>query len=418
MGHSLAKSETADVIVIGGGIVGCSTAYYLSKRGFDVQLLEARDLASGATGHNIGYVWIQTRKPGPELELSMFTHNMLPHLQEELDYDFELRQTGGMIYYETEDQAQIMKEFADKRNEDGITIKLLDKKEALEMAPVLPDKVIGSTFCPMDSLVHPGLYTQAFAFAARRNHTRIRTGVSVESLITEKNRVVGVKTSDGVIKAKYVVVCTGAWTPELTAKHGLNIPIFGMRLQIISTAALEDRILDRALYGPVSAKQYKYFQELPSYKDEAFREDYEWRYEMIILHGANQMKSGHFLFGMPMDYPGLVTEPSLQGIGMMSEAMHQDFPSLRTATFERAWASVLPFTTDSLPIIDFVPQYEGLLLNAGHAFGNAAGPASGMMAAEMIAGEKTTLDRSAYSLSRPELATFMQGIDSELKIQH
>ena len=407
MGHRITLNETCDVVVIGGGIVGSASAYFLAKKGFNVMLLEKNDIASGASGHNAGYVWTHTRKPGPELALVNETNKMLPHLPEELDYDFELRQTGGMIFFKTEDQAQVMKEFVDQRNKDGVTMKLLDKLEAREMAPVLSDDVLGATFCPLDSLINPTLYPQAFVHAARRLKARIRTGTKVISINTENDRVTGVKTTEGDIKSKFVVLAAGAWMTELVEKLGLTIPVFPMRLQMISTVPLEERLLERCLYGPVSAKQYKMFQDLPSYKDDAFNADYEWRYEMLILHGSNQMKSGHYIFGMPMDYPGMVTTPDTKGIGLSMEAMHEDFPLLRSASFERAWASLLPFTIDSLPIIDFVPEFEGLFVNNGHPFGNGGGPISGLLTAEMIAGESTTIDVSPYNIKRPDLAGVM-----------
>ena len=111
MGHRITLNQTCDVVVIGGGIVGSASAYFLAKKGFNVMLLEKNDIASGASGHNAGYIWIHTRKPGPELTLVSETNKMLSKLPEELDYDFELRQIGGMIFFKTEDQAQIMKEF-------------------------------------------------------------------------------------------------------------------------------------------------------------------------------------------------------------------------------------------------------------------------------------------------------------------
>ena len=409
MGHNIFLSESTDVIIVGGGIVGCASAYFLSKKGFNVTLLEAGDLASGATGHNIGYVWVHTRKPGTELDLVNATLKMLPNLPDELDYDFELRQNGGMIFFNREDQVPIMEEFVKQRNKDGVEMKILDKKEALEMAPVLPEETLGSTFCPSDSLVNPTLYVRAFANGARRQKVRILTGTRVIGVNEEKGKVTGVKTSEGDIKSKYVLLATGAWTAQLAEKLKLNIPIFSMRLAMISTTPLKERVLDRALYGPVSSKQYKYFQDLPSYTDDAFKADYEWRYEMLLLHGSNQTKSGHFMFGMPMDYPGLVTEPDMRAVGLMVEAVHTDFPALRTATFERAWASVLPFTTDSLPIVDFVPEYEGLFICAGHVFGNGGGPITAKLAAEMIAGETPSFDISPFKINRPELTEMAEG---------
>ena len=165
-------------------------------------------------------------------------------------------------------------------------------------------------------------------------------------------------------------------------------------------------MLDKCLYGPESAKQYKLFQDLPSYDDEAFRVDYEWRYVTLFLQAANQMKAGNMLFGIPMDYPASIEiahTVDTRGVGVMVEAMYSNFPALKNAVFDRAWGRVVPFTSDSLPVIDFVPEFEGLLINSGHTFGNATGPISGILTSEMIAGEKTSLDVSPYRLKRPAL---------------
>jgi len=406
MGHNIGLDNRCDVVIVGGGIIGCTAAYYLAKKGFDVILLESGDLASGATGHNIGYIFMHTRIPGPQLDLAGATHRIAPNLPDELDYDFELRQNGGMIYFDKEAQLPIMKEFVEQRNKDGVTMQLLDKKEALEMAPLLPESTIGATFCPLDCLVNPTLYVRAFANAARRHGALIRTGIEVLSVNTDKSKVTGVKTAEGDIESKYVVLAAGGRTTQLTEKLGLKLGIFSMRLQLMTTAPLEERLLDKCLYGPESAKQYKLFQDLPSYDDEAFRVDYEWRYETLFLQAANQMKAGNMLFGIPMDYPASVeiaNTADTRGVGVMVESMYSNFPALKNAVFDRAWGRVVPFTSDSLPVIDFVPEFEGLLVNSGHTFGNATGPISGILTAEMIAGEKTSLDVSPFSLKRPAL---------------
>jgi len=393
----------ADVIVVGGGIVGASSAYYLAERGFRVTLLEARDLAWGASGRNLGYIWLHCRRPGPELDLAMTARRSLSQLPGQLDADFELRCNGGMIFFKTEAQARVMSEFVRQRNADGVEMRLLDAREARELAPLLPETVLGATYCPLDAQVNPGLYVRAFAAAAQRLGAEVRVGTPVQRLHTENGRVTGVDVLEGRLSAATVVLATGAWAPELARTLGLEVPVYPMRLQVVSTAPMPP-LLDKLLYGPVAVKQYRIFQDLRGFCAEDFGADYESTYERLLLQAVCQTRSGNFLLGCAMDYPGFVWEPDLPGIATITHGVLQDLPALRPAPFERAWAGVLPFTSDNLPIIDFVPGYEGLMVAAGHVFGNAAGPTTGRLVAEILAGVPTTVDVGPFAFDRPSLA--------------
>lgn len=141
-------ATTPDVLIIGGGIIGSATAYHLARRGASVTLLEASSLAYGATGRNLGYIWVHTRRPGPELELVMHLRRELEGLPEELGAEFGLRTDGGLLYVHTEAQLATLREFVAGRQADGVDIRMLDGDEARSMAPILPDSVIGASFCP------------------------------------------------------------------------------------------------------------------------------------------------------------------------------------------------------------------------------------------------------------------------------
>ncbi|MBI2469567.1 MAG: FAD-binding oxidoreductase [Candidatus Rokubacteria bacterium] len=391
-----------DVIVVGGGIVGAASAYYLAKRGFGVTLLEARDLAYGASGRNLGFVWLHTRRPGPELDLALTSRRLLADWPEELDFDFELSCHGGMIFFQSEEQARVMAEFVRRRRADGVEMRLVDAREARELAPLLPEGTQGASYCPLDAQVNPALYVRAFATAAQRLGAEVRVGEPVRRLIVQNGRVAGVEIDGGAISAGTTVLAAGAWTPELARSLGLEVPIHPMRLQIVSTAPLP-RMLDRPVYGAVAVKQYRVFQELPGFDAKAFEADYEQEYEMPLLQAICQTRGGHFLLGCSMDYPGFVWEPDLRGIALITGAMLRDLPALRQARFDRAWAGILPYTLDNYPIIDFVPGYEGLMVAAGHVFGNAAGPTTGLLVSEMVARAQTTIDVTPFRFDRPSL---------------
>jgi len=399
---------STDVLVIGGGIVGAATAYQLARRGAEVILLEADQLASGATGRNLGFIWLHTRRPGPELELVMATRNGLEGLPDELGADFGLRTNGGLIYFTTEAQAAVMREFVERRVGDGVPMRLLDGDEAREMAPILPETVLGASFCPLDAQIDSRRYVRAFAAAAQRAGARVVEGTAARTLETRDGRITRVSTDIGPISAGHVVLAAGAWSPYLAAQLGLDLPIHPMRLQIVQTEPMAPR-LDVVLYGPAAVKQYAMFRELPSYRHEAFATELEDRLGLALLESACQTADGSYLLGIAMDFPGFDWKPDLAGVALVAEGMAAALPELRAARFARAWAGVLPMTSDSLPIIGRAPGFDDLIIASGHVFGNGAGPTTGMLVADLICGTEPAMDMTPFRPDRRSLEPVAAG---------
>jgi glycine/D-amino acid oxidase-like deaminating enzyme len=396
-------STSPDVLVIGGGIVGCATAYHLARRGASVTLLEARRLAYGATGRNLGYIWIHTRRTGPELELVMHLRAQLEELQGMLDDDFDLRTEGGLLYVHTDEQLTTLREFVARRQADGVDIRLVDGDEARSLAPILPDTVIGASFCPLDAQMDSTRYVRAFARAAERSGARIVEDAPVRSLEREGRRIARVVTDSETFTPGHVVVAAGAWTAELLGSLGADVPIHAMRLQIVQTTPM-DRTLGPVLYGPAAVKQYRIFRDLPSFRAEDWANDAERRHGKALLEAVCQRADGSYLLGCAMDYPGSVWEPDLSGIALVAESLPATMPALRSARFATAWAGVLPFTTDNLPIIDALPDFDDTYIAAGHVFGNGAGPTTGRLVADLVCGDEPLMDMAPFRADRPGLS--------------
>jgi glycine/D-amino acid oxidase-like deaminating enzyme len=192
-------------------------------------------------------------------------------------------------------------------------------------------------------------------------------------------------------------VAGGVWARSLLVPAGVDLPTGAERLQVVATAPVADRI-EPLVYGPLAAKQYELFRSLPSYLDEYFVAPYE-EAGVELLELLAQRADGSVLIGCPMDYPAtLELAPTLEGLAVTTRAIVDDFPGLRRANVDRTWAGLLPFTTDTLPIID--EARPGLYVAAGHVYGNAAGPMTGKLLAQLVRGEEPEITLDECRLER------------------
>ncbi|MBX5470245.1 MAG: FAD-binding oxidoreductase [Thermoleophilaceae bacterium] len=388
-----------NVVVVGGGIVGCATAYFAAREGMKVTLLEKQTIAFGASGRNPGFVWLHCRNPGFALEISRAGRALYPQLLEELPGGFEFRARGGLIYFNNEQQGAVFEEFVAARRADGLDIELIDGAEVRRLVPPIRPDVLGASFCSEDAQINTPTVVRALAAGARREGADIREGVSVEGLVFSGEEVVGVETDHGRVEADAVVMAAGAWSNPLLKSAGIDLPVGGERLQVVATEPLPFQI-QPVVYGPLATKQYTLFRELPSWDPELFRAPYESEQGIEMLQLVAQRASGEVLVGCPMDYPAEIDlRPTLSGLRATAEAIGEDFPALADAPVARTWAGVLPYTTDMVPVID--EARPGLFIAAGHVFGNAAGPVTGRLITQLMAGQEPEIDLTECRFGRP-----------------
>ena len=218
---------SAEIVVVGSGVIGSSIAYHLARQGRQVLVVERERPAvePAASWASAGGVRRQGRDPA-EAALAIESIERWPSLAEELGADLGYQQGGNLYVGEGDQEAEIVAQFVERQHANGFAdVRLLDRQEAHEVAPALSETVTAASYSPKDGQADPVLTTRAFADAAARHGATAWHDTATLSLIVEGARVTGVRTSRGDVQAEAVVLAAGAWTDELALTAGLTLPI-------------------------------------------------------------------------------------------------------------------------------------------------------------------------------------------------
>jgi len=377
------QHQSADVIVVGGGVVGCSIAYRLAARGRRVLLLERRGLASGASGRNGGMTGagssMHSRSPAGRSLYTLTTANlaMLRGLPDELGADLELRLPGTLDVITTPEQHAHLTKAVAEQQAAGIHVSLLDTQEARALLPALSPAILGASFAHDRGHLWPFALVHAFANAARRHGAELRTETAVERLERRGDRVVGVVAAGEFIEAGEVVLATNAYTRQLLADLpvGAIVPARG---QILVTQALPP-IVNRP-FGTNFDKEYG--RQTPDGK--------------VLCGGYRRLDTNEGLG----TYEERVTPAVLSGI---ARCLTELFPVLRRGRVRvaRCWAGIMGFTADGLPLIGPIPGTPGLTLAAGfNGGGFSLAGIAGQVVADLLTERATGYDLAPFDPGR------------------
>jgi len=360
--------EASDAVIIGGGIIGCASAYYLAARGIRPMILERRGLATEASGANAGMVGASGGIPGQTLAHTKKSLELLARDAQELGGPVELVREGRVVLAAGEAEWQEVQEFAATRQREGVETRLLPADDLRRLEPGLGPGFVGAAFVPGDGHVNPFLLTHAYAGAAQRQGAEVRLGAEAVRVEVSRGRVTGVLTQAGRIAAPRVVLAAGAWSRALLAPLGIPLPVRPGRGQMLVTEALPP-LTPRVLRTPAL--------------------------------GIRQDVRGHVLIGSTVEDVGYNREVTLPTLGLFSRLAIALLPVLREARIIRTWAGLRPMTPDALAIIDTAPGVEGLYLATGHSrTGVTYGPVTAWLLAQLIAEGTTQLPLDPFRLGR------------------
>jgi sarcosine oxidase subunit beta len=365
--------ETAEIVVVGGGIVGCSVAYHLAAKGCrNVALVEKDLVCFGSTGKSAGGIRVQFSSE-VNIRLSLEALKILAGFRDEFGVDPGFRQTGYLFLATTEEELAMFRQNVALQQGFGIPVELLAPDEIRRRVPVLRvDDVAGGSFCPWDGNASPHEVTQAYAAGARRLGARVHEGRAVAEVAVEDGRVVAVETSAGPIVCDVVVICAGPYAGHVGAMAGVELPVKPYRRQLFVTKPLAGT--PEALPLTIDFHRGWYFR----------REG-----QGILFSGPKDAESS---FNTHVDWEDLEA--------IVATAIHR-VPLLAKAEVLRGWAGSYDITPDHNPLLGAVPGVGGLYVAAGFSgHGFMHGPIAGRLMAELILGGKPSIDISPFAPDR------------------
>ena len=371
--------STAEVVIIGGGCMGASTAYHLTRTGVrDVVLLERQPmLGMGSTGRNAGGVRHQFSSEA-NVKLSIESIGLFERFADEVGHEIDFHQDGYLFLLSTEKDLIDFRRNMEMQRRLGVEVEIVSLDRARQLAPGLElEGVIAGTFCQRDGIADPNGVTMGFAKAAQKGGAEIYRETEVTAIRAEAGRVVAVETTRGEISTRTVVNAAGPYAREVGNMAGVDVPVLPYRRHIFITEPI----------APGPSAPHSRIMVI----------DFETTF-YFHREGAG------ILFGMsdPEEPTSYNLTVSWEFLEKVTRTALDRLPVLGDAGIAHAWAGLYEMTPDAMPIIGPAQAVEGLFIVAGfsgHGFQHS--PAAGRVLAEMIVkGVATGFDTMPFALDR------------------
>lgn len=363
---------TADIAIIGAGVSGLASAYYLAKAGLDVVVVD-KGLAGGeASGRNGGMIGERTDDP-PVIPIAVESINLWKTLDQELGYPTEFTHQGRIQVAVTEEEMNDLFTERDVAARQGITMELIDPEHVQDLIPGISPRVLGGAFFPNGGHANPQRSVQAFAWAFQDLGGRLYQNTAVTGFKLGNGRVAAVETAAGDIAADIVISAAGPQTAILAEMVGVHVPVAPARVEILATAPIEP-LFDIALVGNG-------------------------------LYGRQAVRGNLLFGGGPHEWadvdltsdPNKTNTPLIRNIG---RRLAEILPAVANVPMLRTWAGIVEQAPDYIPIIDFLPDPSNYLVVTASAHGFGICPATGKAVSELILNGESSIDISPFTLSR------------------
>lgn len=358
-----------DVVVIGGGIVGMASAYYLADRGADVVVCEREHIGAGSTERSVGGIRAQYSTT-VNVELSVASLDVWERFERSFGTDIAYRQAGYLFLTRDTETAEVFRENVTMQKEVGVPSEYLSPTAARKHCPGLdPEPFVGATYSPTDGFADPHLALQGYATAAREAGVEIRTHTAVTGVHAAGEAVGGVTTDSGPVDADFVVNAAGPWARRVARMAGIDLPISPRRRQV-------------AVVEP----------ETPVPEDVPLTIDLDTGSHFRPERDGRALIGGHFAGTDPDQDPdqydrGMDLEWAVEAVERTASYASYFGPETK---IRRGWAGLYAVTPDHHPVIEETrPGFVTAAGFSGHGFQHA--PATGQLVAELVLDGDTSL---------------------------
>jgi heterotetrameric sarcosine oxidase gamma subunit len=367
----------AQVVIIGGGIIGCSVAYHLTKLGWsDVVLLEQGQLSGGTTWHAAGLVG-QLRSHANMTSLIKYSTQLYSELEAETGLATGWKNCGSLSVARTADRMTVLKRTAASARAQGVAIEVISPKEAQDLWPVMAiDDLVGAVWLPGDGKANPTDLTQSLAKGARSRGARIVERVRVTGISTKNGTVTGVETDRGAIAAQIVVNCAGQWARKVGQICGVSVPLHSAEHMYIVTGRIDGVHPDLPVMRDPDG--YIYFKE---------------EVGGLVMGGFEPEAKPWGMAGIPDDFEFALLPDDWDQFEILMQNALERVPQLATSEVKKFYNGPESFTPDNNFILGEAPELKNFYVGAGfNSMGIASAGGAGRALAEWIVNGAATMD--------------------------
>jgi glycine/D-amino acid oxidase-like deaminating enzyme len=414
---------SSEVTIIGGGIIGVSTAYWLASRGIPVTLLEKGQIGAEQSSRNWGWCRSMGRDVA-EIPLALASLRLWDNWQSEIGEDLGFQRSGVIYACETPKQLQQQQDWLASASAYGAQARLLDKPELQRMLPQsAASDWAGALYSPGDGRAEPQRASAIIARAAQRLGANIVTGCAVRGLDIEAGQVRGLYTERGLLRSTQVVLAGGAWSTLFCANLGLRLPQLKVVPSVLRTAPMPggpELAVGASRYAfrkrqdggyniaqrngnlaPITPDSFRYLRDFLPALSKQFSE-VRLRLDQRFIDELRQPRHWPMDSASPFEHCRVLNpQPSPAILAEAQAALIKAFPFFRNMRIEQSWAGVMDVTPDAIPVIGPVESLPGLYLStgySGHGFGIA--PGAGHLLADLIDGSQPLVDPSPFAYAR------------------